>query len=192
MSPITHLFIGWLISNSSDKCNRRDRIIISIAGVIPDIDGIGIIAQLLTQHSNRPLMWFSDYHHKLGHNIGFCLVYVLIAYFLSKGKWIVALLSFVSFHLHLLGDLIGSRSPDGYQWPIPYLLPFSDKWQLSWQYQWALNAWPNFLITGLSIILIFLLARNRGYSAVEIFSVSADKQFVNTIRQRFPVNEKRT
>jgi len=40
-------------------------------------------------------------------------------------KWKVALLAFVSFHLHLAEDILGSRGPDGYQWPIRYLKPFS-------------------------------------------------------------------
>lgn len=29
--------------------------------------------------------------------------------------------------------MLGSRGPDGYQWPIPYLSPFSSAVQLSWK-----------------------------------------------------------
>lgn len=185
MSPITHLLIGWLVSSRSSS--RRERVVITIAGVIPDIDGVGIVAQLLTAHTESPLMWFSDYHHKLGHNIGFCLVYVCLSYlFVRRGR--VVALSFISFHAHLLGDLVGSRGPDGYQWPIPYLLPFSDSWQLTWRHQWELNAWPNFLVTGLCLFWVFWLARARGYSAVEVFSVRADRVFVEALRKRFPIS----
>ncbi len=30
----------------------------------------------------------------------------------------IPLLVLFSFHLHLLGDLVGARGPDGDQWPI--------------------------------------------------------------------------
>jgi hypothetical protein len=50
-----------------------------------------------------------------------------------------------------IGDLVGSRGPAGYQWPIPYLLPFSNSWHWTWKGQWALNAWPNILITIIAV-----------------------------------------
>lgn len=184
MSPITHLLIGWLVS--SGLPSRRDRVVVSVAGVIPDVDGAGIVAQLLTARTESPLMWFSDYHHVLCHNLGFCLLYSGMAYLLSR-KGRVAGLALISLHAHLLGDLVGSRGPDGYQWPIPYLLPFSDSWQWTWRYQWELNAWPNFLITGICLCWIFWLARLKGYSPVEVFSARADQVFINALRKRFPV-----
>src|SRR5919108_3088545 len=96
-----------------------------------------------------PLMWYSEYHHLLGHNIGFGLLLALIGFTLSVRRWTTAGLVLVSFHLHLLSELLGSRSPDGYHWSIPYLLPFSKALQLSWGGQWELNAWQNFVVTGL-------------------------------------------
>ena len=98
-----------------------------------------------------------------------------------------ALLIALSFHLHLLGDLIGARGPEGEQWPIHYLSPFSESGQLTWQGQWALNAWPNFVITAILLLLTFYWARVRGYSPLEIFSKKADAAFVATLRRRFPV-----
>ncbi|HIL72318.1 MAG TPA: hypothetical protein EYG38_20980 [Verrucomicrobia bacterium] len=95
------------------------------------------------------------------------------------------LLAWISFHLHLLGDLFGARGPDGDQWPIPYLLPFSDSWQWVWQGQWALNAWPNMLITAGLILSTLILARRKGFSPLEIISLKADKIFVDTIQARF-------
>lgn len=95
-------------------------------------------------------------------------------------------LSLVAFHLHLIGDVVGARGPDGYSWPIPYLQPFSSHLQLEWEGQWYLNAWPNFAITGAALGLIFYLAWKRGYSILSLFSLSMDRAFVSALRQRFP------
>ena len=60
-------------------------------------------------------------------------------------KWLAMGLAALSFHLHLLGDIIGAKGPEGYQWPIPYFQPFSNSLQITWEGQWAINAWPNSL-----------------------------------------------
>ena len=50
--------------------------------------------------------------------------------------------------------------------------------------QWALNSWPNMLITAILIALACILAIKRGYSPVEIFSRKADVAVVNTLRRK--------
>jgi len=187
MSPITHFFIGWAVANSVPSLAPRERALVTWASVVPDVDGLGIIAEKLTQHSAHPLNWWSEYHHVLGHNLGFALVVTTVAAILAQRKFVTAALVFISFHLHLVGDLIGARGPDGEQWPIPYLLPFSNRWQWTWSGQWALNAWPNFLITGALIALALALARRRGFSPMEIFSRRMDAAIVAALRIRFPV-----
>ena len=188
MSPITHFFLGWTVANSTPSLTKRERAMVTWAGVVPDVDGFGIFAERLTQNSAHPLNWWSDYHHVLGHNIGFALTVTVVAGIFARQKIKTAFLVFISFHLHLVADLLGARGPDGDQWPIPYLLPFSNAWQLSWSGQWALNAWPNFVITGTLIALTLVLARRRGYSPLESFSRKADSILVATLRSRFAVN----
>jgi inner membrane protein len=185
VSPITHFFVGWAVANAAEL-NRRERACVALASVVPDVDGLGIVPEMLTRHSAHPLTWWSDYHHVLGHNLGFCFLVTAAGFALAKQRWLTAALVFVSFHLHLLCDLAGARGPDGDQWPIPYLLPFSHGWQFTWSGQWALNAWQNFLITGAGIALAFYLAWKRGHSPLEIFSARADRVFVETLRKRFP------
>jgi inner membrane protein len=189
MSPVTHFFIGWLTANSGGL-ERKERAMVTIAGVIPDIDGLGAIVEVITRNWENPLLWYSKYHHAISHNLGFALLITLCCFLLSKHRWKTALLAFLSFHLHLLGDLVGARGPDGYQWPMPYLLPFSDQWQLAWSGQWALNAWPNFLVTFTALFLTFYLAWKKGYSPLEMVSKPADKAFVKTLRNRFPQKNK--
>lgn len=42
MSPVTHFLSGWVFANLV-KLERRDRAIVSLACVAPDVDGLGII-----------------------------------------------------------------------------------------------------------------------------------------------------
>jgi inner membrane protein len=184
MSPITHLFISWSVANSC-TINKRDRALVTFAGIIPDIDGAGIILDFISHGPGEPLHWWSKYHHVLGHNIGFGLFLVLITLVVSTRRWITSCLVLLSFHLHLLCDLVGSKGPDGYQWPIPYLMPFSDAWQWVWTGQWELNAWPNILITTMTVFLVFYLAWKRGYSPLEMISTKANDAFLCTLRNRF-------
>ncbi len=164
---------------------RKDRAIVTLAGVAPDIDGLGIIPELLTRHSTHPLLWFSIYHHSL-HNLTFALVIAAIGFVVATQKWKTCLLALLSFHLHLFEDVLGSRGPDGYQWPVPYLAPFSSQ-QLIWRGQWGLNAWPNVLITIALLLVTLWLAWRRGFSPLEMVSARADTLLVTALRRRFPV-----
>lgn len=184
MNPVTHLLASWLVANTTDL-NRRDRAIVTIASLAPDIDSFGIIPEMLTRNSAQPLRWWTDYHHVIGHNIGFALLVAVLGFLLSVHRWKTALLVFICFHIHLLSDLLGARGPEGYQWPIPYLLPFSDALQLTWSGQWRLDSWPNLLITAIALTLTIILAARKGFSPLEIVSASADKKFVETLRRRF-------
>jgi inner membrane protein len=183
MSPVTHFFTGWVLANCAPLA-RRDRALVTLASMIPDVDGLGLVPQLLTANSAHPLMWFSRYHHSL-HTLVFALAISLLAFAMARRKWLTALLALLSFHLHLLEDVLGSRGPDGYQWPIPYLKPFSSV-QIAWSRQWALNAWPNAAITAVLILFSLWLARARGFSFMEIFSRTADAGLIAWLRERFP------
>ncbi len=184
MSPITHFLTGWMIA-STDHLAARDRMLVTVAAVVPDADALGIIAEKITEHSGHPLMWWSEYHHVLCHNIGFCMAVMIAAGAAAKRKYLTPMLVCLSFHLHLLGDIIGAKGPDGYQWPIPYLLPFSEKIQWVWKGQWAINAWPNMVLTAVLLGISFYLAWKRGYSPLEMISQRADQVFVQTLRNRF-------
>ncbi|HEX3105283.1 MAG TPA: metal-dependent hydrolase, partial [Terriglobales bacterium] len=189
MSPVTHFFAGWLLASVSPTgrpttLTRREKALVVAAAVAPDIDGLGIIPELLTRNTSHPLLWFSQYHHSL-HTLAFALVCTVAAYLIAapfanfsfgpsiKGRpspshpLLTSLLVFISFHLHLLCDLIGARGPDGDQWPIPYLKPFSNTLQLTWHGQWALNGWQNFLITGFLLVATFWIAYRHGDSPLE-------------------------
>ncbi len=186
MSPATHFLTGWVLANSA-SLGRKERALVTLAGVVPDIDGLGIVAEYLTHNSRHPLEWFSTYHHSL-HSLLFAVVVAVVSFALATLRWKTAGLAFLSFHIHLLEDVLGSRGPDGYQWPIPYFMPFSRANDLRWHGQWALNAWPNFAITIALLFVTFYLAWWRGVSPLEMVSRKADSVFVATIRKRSSIS----
>lgn len=185
MSPITHFLSGWVLANTVPSLVPRDRALITLASVVPDIDGLGAIPDFLTRNSAHPLDWFSRYHHQL-HTLAFAIVVTAFAIMTANRKWLTAGMVLLSFHLHLFEDLLGARGPDGYQWPIPYLKPFSSALNLSWSGQWMLNAWPNFAITIALLGIMFWLAWSRGFSPLEMISHRADQAFITSLRRRFP------
>jgi inner membrane protein len=186
MSPVTHFFTGWVFATCFDL-KPRDRALVTLACVAPDIDGLGIIAELLTRSSAHPLLWFSSYHHSL-HNLAFALVIAAIVFALAAQEWKAGLLALLSFHLHLFEDVLGSRGPDGYQWPIPYLSPFSSSLQVVWRGQWGLSAWLNVLITSVLLLITLWLAWRKGFSPLEMVSAKADNGLVEALRRRYPRN----
>jgi hypothetical protein len=207
MSPVTHFFAGWLLASvpptvGPSALTRREKALVVAAAVAPDIDGLGIIPELLTRNTSHPLLWFSQYHHSL-HTLAFALVCTLAAYFIAgpltnftfgpviQGRRSAshpghtAFLVFISFHVHLLCDLIGARGPDGDQWPIPYLKPFSNTLQLTWHGQWALNGWQNFAITGALLAVTLWMAWRFETSPVELISKPGNQAFARALRHRF-------
>src|SRR2546421_7942338 len=48
MNPVTHFLAGWLLANAAPlEC--KERALVTLAGVIPDLDGLGIVAEVLTK-----------------------------------------------------------------------------------------------------------------------------------------------
>ena len=185
MNPATHFLAGWLIANI-DHLERRDRALVTLAAVIPDADGLGIISDVASKDQGSGLLLYGQYHHVLAHNVFFGLLLTAAVYALSKKRGLTTLLVLLSFHIHLLGDLLSGRGPDGTIWTISYLFPVLTDVQLSWSGQWELNAWPNVVITAATLLLTLYLAWLRGFSPVNIFSVKADRAVVAALRNRFP------
>lgn len=183
MSPVTHFLSGWMLANSS-RFDRRDRALVTLGCVVPDVDGLGAIPQVLTANSAHPIEWFSRYHHLL-HNFAFALAVALASFFIATRRWKTALFVLLAFHLHLLEDLVGARGPNGDYWPLPYFLPFS-RYSFNWNGQWPLNGWQNITLTVGLLLVTFWLAWARGYSPLEMISQRLDEAFIRALRARFP------
>lgn len=154
-----------------------------VAGAAPDLDGVGLVVDLATRRSETPTDLWAAWHHVVGHGLTAALVCTALTAVATR-RVLPALLVAASFHLHVLGDLVGARGPDGDQWPIRYLWPVSDL-ELTWSGQWALNAWPNFAITGALLAMTLVVWWRAGRSPLEVFAPRAHAAVTSTLRARF-------
>jgi len=172
MTPGAHLLISWLSSVEVLK-ERRERALVALSGVAPDLDGLGIIPDKLIGTTN----YYFEFHHYLGHSIISTFLIAGIASFFAKSqKLAVWLLAFILVHVHIFCDVIGSKGPDGYHWPVYYLYPFDSKFELTWKYQWELNAWQNQVIMIILLLMCLYYAYSKKITFLEVFSQSLDKE----------------
>ena len=184
MSPATHLLGSWLIAAKTTD-NARDCRLVTLAGILPDADGLGLIADIVSGLSgSRQTHLYAHYHHYLLHGaLGGILIAVLLACF-ARQRWRVLLLALLVFHLHLLCDFVGSRGPAPEDlWPVFYLGPFDKDPMWVWKGQLRLDGWFN---RGLSVALFvwaLWLPLRLGHSVVGVFNRRADQAFVRILRK---------
>ena len=183
----THFLTGWLVALPKGDLTMRERGAIACAGVAPDLDGLGLLVDKVNTWRGGESIYYETWHHVLAHNLGAALVFAAVAAALAQQgqRRSVALLALLSTHLHLFFDLLGSRGTDGSQWPIPYLAPFSQAWQLTWSGQWMFNSWQNTTIIAVVLLLTLYGAWKYGRSPVGLVSEAADAQLTTTLRARF-------
>lgn len=190
MNPITHGLAAWvLLANAPRETTRRERVIITAGGLIPDVDGIGAVPDVLTRwFADSPTGFFQDYHHDL-HTAWFAALTTAGAAALAKGdlarRALVGALFCAAFHLHLLCDVVGSRGPDGSIWDVPYWRPFTEANHWEWQGQWRLDGWQNITITVALLLVTAVLAVKRRRTIVEVVSTKADAAVVEALQRRF-------
>ena len=178
MSPETHLFASWLIAAKTTR-NLRDCRLVALAGILPDADGLGLVVDWITNaRGGVQTALYPEYHHFLLHGaFGAVLIAATMAAF-AQDRWRVAWLALLTFHLHLVCDLLGSRGPSPQDlWPIFYFGPFTHKPMLLWRGQWRLDGWPNrYFSSGIFLWALWLGAK-RGDSFVGVFNRRADNIF---------------
>jgi inner membrane protein len=184
MNVLTHFFAGWAITLPADL-NGRDRALVVCASVAPDLDAVVLVGDIVQRRPLDQCELFATYHHVLGHNILFAMLATVCCVVFSRRKAVVGALASLAIHFHFLCDIVGSKGPDGSQWVIPYLLPFSKAWNLAVSWQWALNAWPNIVFTIVLLAVTLYVAWSKGFSPVGLFSQRADRALVFTLRHRF-------
>lgn len=184
MNPITHGLVGWILTLPLEL-DRRDRAWIVFAALAPDLDSLVLAGDLLRGRGSDDLELWTRWHHVLGHNLGLVLLLTTACLLFANRRLLTAALACLAVHLHFLADVVGARGPDGFQWPIPYLLPFSDAWQWAVPWQWALNGWPNIALTLALLALTLYWAWRWGFSPLGLVSPRADRTLVRTLRGRF-------
>jgi hypothetical protein len=186
MHVVTHFLIGWTLADRLCKA-PRDRALVTWAAVAPDLDGVGMVIDFGNRLVGRPdAAWYEEFHHALGHGLCAALAYSALGFALGLERTRVALLALLSFHLHLLCDLAGSRGSFADDiWTVPYLYPLSDRWTWSWSGQWPLTGWQNTTISAMLMAYVIALAVRKRYSPLSLFSSRADAAFVQALRYRW-------
>jgi inner membrane protein len=184
MSPVTHLFASWIIASKTTN-NLRDRRMVALAGCLPDLDGLGLVVDLLTRDGQAGgTFLYQEHHHYLLHGLFGAVLVALVASAFAQQKLRVLCLSLLVFHVHLLCDFVGSRGPSPSDlWPIHYLGPFSRTPLWVWRGQWELIGWPNRALTVLLYGWVLYLAVRQGDSFVGVFSRRLDAVFVGVLRK---------
>ena len=185
MHVVTHLLMGWVVAEHTVE-ERRDKGLVAWASVVPDLDGLGLLADWAGGSFDAVGGYYEQFHRILLHGLpGAVLCAALFACF-ARQKARVALWALVSYHLHLVADVLGSRGggPNDF-WPIFYLSPLSNALTFEWSGQWPLTSWQNTSITVALMIYAIALAIRRGYSPVGLFSRKADAKFVAVLRARW-------
>jgi hypothetical protein len=184
MTPAIHLFASWIFAAKTTH-NLRDCRLVTLAGMAPDLDGLGLVIDVIThQFRTYPTNLYEDYHHYLLHGIfgglGITLFFVIFA----KDRWRVILLALAVFHLHLLCDFVGSRGPSPEDlWPIFYLGPLQKDPMWIWTGQWELYCWPNRLLAVALFGWSLCLAVKQGQSFLGVFNRRLDAIVVVVLRK---------
>jgi len=90
----------------------------------------------------------------------------------------------ITFHLHLLCDLLGSRGPSPADlWPICYSEPLFRHPVWFWKGQWRLDGWQNQLASVVVFALSIWVAARRGFSIAEFSGARVDAAVVGVLQK---------
>lgn len=183
MSPITHFLVGWA-GLERFQASRRDKALVVLAGLAPDLDGLGILVDFATRALGLPETdYYQSFHRMYGHGLPAAAVIAAVASSLGVRRFWVAFWAFVSVHLHFLCDVLGSRGTTAEDiWGIYYFAPFTTAYEYSWSGQWPLVGWQNMAISAVLLGIVMMRATTMGYSPVGLLSERADAVFVATLR----------
>jgi inner membrane protein len=186
VSPLTHFLGSWLVAAATTD-NSRDRKLVTLAGVLPDADGLGLVVDVVkaVAGGGEPAFaYYHRYHHVLLHGWPAALVVSALLAGLAHRRARVALMSLVVFHLHLLGDLLGSRGPSPADlWPICYGEPLFRHPIWLWKGQWRLDGWQNVSVSVAVFLLTLWVAVKRGFSPAEFFGARAEAGVAGVLRK---------
>ncbi|MEK7780353.1 MAG: metal-dependent hydrolase [Verrucomicrobiota bacterium] len=186
MSPGAHFIASWLIGSVATK-NPRDRKLITLAGIVPDVDGLGMVVDVAKgMFSDQPTTYhyYQKFHHILCHGWPAALVICGLLACFAGNRWRTFCFCLLTFHLHLLCDLLGSRGPSSADlWPICYGEPLFRQPAWFWKGQWRLDGWQNLTIFVLIFFGSLWQSVRMGNSFVEVFSRKADEVFVRVLRK---------
>ena len=152
---LTHIGLSWIIANLTAG-SRKDRVLIVLAGLLPDLDGVGILW-------SEPV--YLAAHRAAGHSLLFAVLLVILIWRTSDAAVRTTVLGLISFHVHLVLDVVGTGGL-----PIRYLWPMSNA-EWTWSGRWTLASWPNVAVMALTALGVLWVARRSGRSLFATFWV---------------------
>lgn len=167
MNIPAHVLSGWCFGDVFGQ-TRRERLLIMVAAMVPDFDGIGILISEA---------YYIKFHHVYGHNVFFgLLLSALLAMFSGARRVRNFAIYLLIFHLHLLLDLVGS----GPGWGMYYLWPLN-MYYLESPYVWEFQSWQN--VGAMYILLLWTLYIfiERKRTPLEILSSRLDTKLVEGV-----------
>lgn len=192
MQGPSHLIISWFAAEAAGVVSARDRRIVALSGLAPDVDVLAYVGAILYFGMDRELAFervWQVVHHRYTHGLGFVLLTAVVAFIFAgrgtrRGESAfrraagVAVLSMMASIVHIFCDVVGG----GPTWPVYPLWPVSDAgWAVNWS--WALGDWPNTLILFSCLAGMMFYARALGYSPLESVNDHLDRWFVRVIQQ---------
>jgi hypothetical protein len=162
-----HLAISWLIGHRLPE--RRDRRLVTWAGVVPDLDALSLLAGAGA---------YSEYHHVVTHGLVTAIAVTALSTIFARERRNVLLLSFAAFHVHLLCDWLGS----GRDWPIVYFYPFS-RHEFYTPFGWPLASPQNAVVWLVVVAFTIWVGISQGRTFGEAFMPArADAAVVKALR----------
>lgn len=142
------------------------------------------VARSIVSGQPNNFQFYQHYHHVLGHGWPAASVICGLLASFARKRSRAFIWCLVTFHLHLLCDLLGSRGPSpGDLWPICYSEPLFRHPIWFWKNQWRLDGWQNQIIFVLIFATALWRAVRTGNSFVEVFSRKGDAVFVQVLRK---------
>ena len=192
MQGPSHLIISWFAAEAAGLKSPRDRRIVALSGLAPDIDVLAYLGGIVYFGFDKNLAFehvWQIVHHRYTHGLGFILLTGIIAFIVASrgtrpGELAyrqaagVAILSMITSMVHVFCDVVGG----GPTWPVYPLWPISDfGWAVSWS--WTLADWPNTVILFSCLIGMMLYAKISGCSPMESINYILDRLFVTIIQR---------
>jgi len=174
--------VGAVVTN-----NPRDRKLVTLAGIIPDADGLGMVVDVglgLISGQEVTFRYYQQFHHLLMHGWPAALAVAALLAGFARNRARVFVFGLLTFHLHLVCDLIGSRGPSPSDlWPICYSEPLFPHPIWIWKGQWRLDGWHNQSVFLVVFLVALWLATRRGYSFLELAGRRVDTVFVGVLQK---------
>src|SRR5688500_2904323 len=168
----THLMFGWCVGNCF-PLSPRERVGCMAAASLADLDGVTYVAGESA---------YQMYHHLLGHNLLFAVVFATVLAALSRGRARIAavfILYLALAHSHLIMDYFGS----GPNWPIYYLWPFDPSFKFRNQNGWEFTSWQNKTAAAVLLAWTIGIAIVKLRTPVELLVPRLDQQMVRGARR---------